>query len=165
MRDKAISNIWYIFKLMGTVSITLTGTVFAVLLAPMLGKAAWSVPNTLTHVVVPFVAIIDFFVVASGAEIKRRSVVYVIIPPLLYAIYAWIGYASEWEFAKGQNYPYFFLNWGSRAGAFGFTDELPFMGCIWWILLLLLFLVAVVWCYLAIADKIGKANEETNNEQ
>ena len=159
MQDKPVSSVWYTVKLVGTVSITLTGAVFAVLLAPLLGKAAWSIPNTLTHLVVP-VAAADFFVTASGVRIKRKNVVYVAIPPLLYVIYAGIGYAENWEFARGQNYPYFFLNWGSPAGAFGFSDGLPYMGCIWWILVLLLFLIAVGWCYLALAERIGKTGDE-----
>ncbi len=160
-RKKTANRIWYIVKLAGTVSITLTGVVFAVLLAPLLGKAAWSLPNTLTHLVVPAAAVADFFVAVPGAEMKRSSVLYVIIPPLMYAIYAGIAYVNGWEFAKGQIYPYFFLNWGSPAGAFGFTDELPYIGCAWWILVLLLFLIVVGWCYLAIADKIGKSGRKS----
>ena len=157
---RAVSRVWYVVKLAGTVSITLTGAVFAVLLAPLLGGAAWSVPNTLTHLIVPLAAVADFFVAVSGAEIKRKNVIYVVIPPLLYAVYAGIGYANGWEFAEGQIYPYFFLNWGSPAGAFGFTDELPYMGCVWWILALLLFLVIIGRCYLAIADKAGKKSRK-----
>ena len=156
LRKKPIRNGWLVVKLAGTVSITLTGAVFAVLLAPLLGPAAWSVPNTLTHLVVPVAAVADFFVAVSGAGIRKRNVLYVLIPPLLYVIYAGIGYVNGWEFARGQIYPYFFLNWGSPAGAFGFTDELPYMGCVWWILTLQLFLLAVGWCYLAIAGRIGK---------
>ncbi len=156
LRDKAAGRVWYIVKLAGTVSITLTGAVFAVMLAPLLGDAAWSVPNTLTHLVVPLASIADFFVSASGAGIRKTSVVYVVIPPLLYVIYAGIGYVNGWEFARGQNYPYFFLNWGSPAGAFGFTDRLPYLGCVWWILILLLFLILTGLCYLAIADRIWK---------
>ena len=106
--------------------------------------------------VVPIAAIADFFVAASGAGLKRRSVIWVIIRPMLYAIYAGIGYVRGWEFIKGQNYPYFFLNWGSPAGAFGFTKGLPYMGCVWWILVLLLFLLAVGWGYVALANRLGK---------
>ncbi|MBR2662177.1 MAG: Pr6Pr family membrane protein [Clostridia bacterium] len=156
MRNETVSTVWYTVKLVGTVSITLTGVVFAVLLAPLLGASAWNMQNTLTHLVVPAAAVMDFFVIVSGVRIKRRNVIYVILPPLLYAIYAGIGYMRGWDFARGQNYPYFFLNWGSPAGAFGFTGELPYMGCVWWILILLVFLIAVGWCYLALADKFGK---------
>ena len=161
MRGGEIRNAWCIVKLVGTVSITLTGVVFVVLLAPVLGDRAWNVQNTLTHVVVPAAAIIDFFVVASGNRINRKNVIYVIIPPLLYAIYARIGYIRGWEFAKGQNYPYFFLNWGSKAGAFGFSKELPYLGCVWWILILLVFLIAVGWCYATLAERIGKEQTDT----
>ena len=31
---------------------------------------------------------------------------WVIVPPMLYAIYAGIGYARNWQFAEGYNYPY-----------------------------------------------------------
>ena len=160
-RNRAVSNGWYIVKLVGTVSITLTGAVFAVLLAPLLGNAAWSVPNTLTHLVVPVAAVADFFVVAAGVKLKRKNVVYIIIPPLMYVIYAGIGYARGWEFAKDQHYPYFFLNWGGPTGAFGFSAEFPYMGCVWWILVLLLFLIAVGWCYLMIAERLkGKSRAD-----
>ena len=97
-----------------------------------------------------------FMSAAAGAEIKKKSVIWVTVPPLLYAVYAGIGYANGWEFAKGQTYPYFFLNWGSPAGAFGFTDGLPYMGCAWWILAILLFLIAVALGYLAAAGRIGR---------
>ncbi len=156
MRNKAVGKTWFVVKLVGTVSITLTGVVFAVLLVPVLGGNAWNVQNTLTHAVVPAAAVADFFVTASGSGIKRKSVVYVIIPPLLYTVYAGIGYIRGWDFSGGRNYPYFFLNWGSPAGAFGLTKGLPYMGCVWWILLLLFFLIAVGWCYAAIADGSGR---------
>ena len=156
MRNREISNVWYIVKLAGTVSITLTGVVFVVLLVPVLGDKAWNLQNTLTHAVVPAAAVADFFVTVSGSGIKRKSIIYVIIPPMLYTIYAGIGYVRGWEFARGQNYPYFFLNWGSPAGAFGFTKGLPYMGCVWWLLTLMVFLIAVGWCYVVLAERIGK---------
>ena len=155
-RNRPAGSAWYTVKLVGTVSITLTGVVFAVLLAPLLGNAAWNVQNTLTHLVVPAASAADFLVTASDTDIKKKSTVYVIIPPLLYVIYAGIGYVNGWEFVTGQKYPYFFLNWGSPAGAFGFTDRLPYMGCVWWILILCAFLIAAGRCYLAAAEKIGK---------
>lgn len=81
---------------------------------------------------------------------------WVVVPPLLYAVYAGIGYIAGWEFMEGIHYPYFFLNWGSPAGAFGFTDGLPYMGTAWWILLLLLFLIGVGRLYLALLGIIKR---------
>lgn len=155
-KDGPVSKVWYVIKFVGTVAITLTGVVFGFVLAPTLGAHAWNVQNTLTHLIVPVVSVIDFFVIAPKAGISKKNVIYVIVPPILYAIYAGIGYVRGWEFAPGINYPYFFLNWGSPAGAFGFTNGLPFMGTGWWILALLLFLIAVGYGYLAIAELIYK---------
>ncbi|WP_295093588.1 Pr6Pr family membrane protein [Ruminococcus sp.] len=151
-RNKSVSDLWWVIKFVGTVSITLTGAVFCFVLAPTLGNAAWNLQNILTHVVVPVTAIIDFFVVGVSSNIKKRNTFWVIVPPILYAVYAGIGYVENWQFAEGYNYPYFFLNWGSPAGAFGFTDELPFMGCAWWILFLFIILLIVGYLYLKIVD-------------
>lgn len=159
---RPVKKVWYIIKFVGTVSITLTGVVFVVMLAPTLGAKAWNVQNVLTHVCVPLLSVIDFFLTCSSAGLKKRHVIYVLIPPLLYAIYAGIGYVCGWEFSPGNNYPYFFLNWGSPAGAFGFTDRLPFLGCVWWILILCVFLILVGLGYLALADLINRKRRVRN---
>jgi len=119
MRGRPIPYAWYVVKLVGTVSITLTGVVFSVMLVPLLGDKAWTVHNTLTHAIVPVAAVADFFVTVSGTKIRKKDIVYVLVPPFFYVVYAGIGYVKGWEFLKGLNYPYFFLNWGSRAGAPG----------------------------------------------
>ncbi len=153
---KPVGTVWHVIKLVGAVAITLTGMVFCFVLAPTMGDKAWNLQNILTHVIVPLVSVIDFFVTGVHGNIRKKNVIWVIVPPLLYAIYAGIGYVLRWEFAKGINYPYFFLNWGSPAGALGFCKGLPFMGCMWWILLLLLFLIAVGFLYLRILDLLKK---------
>lgn len=151
-RKKHVSAPWWVIKFTGTVSITLTGMVFCFVLAPTLGSSAWNTQNILTHAVVPLAAIADFFVVGTCSDIKKRNILWVIVPPILYVVYAAIGYVNDWQFSQGRNYPYFFLNWGSPAGAFGFTDKLPFMGCAWWITALFVFLMAVGYFYLRIVD-------------
>ena len=156
---------WPVIKFVGTVAITLTGVVFGFVLAPTLGAYAWTLPNTLTHLVVPLAAVVDFFVVSTAFEIRRINTLFVIIPPILYAIYAGIGYVLKWEFYEGTYYPYFFLNWGSPAGAFGFTNGLPFMGTAWWILALLVFLLVIGYAYLALADLIRRAARGKNGNQ
>lgn len=164
LRKKPVGHVWQVVKLVGTVSITLTGVVFCFVLAPTMGGAAWGIANVLTHVIVPVVSVLDFFIEGQKYAYRKRDDLWVILPPLMYAIYAGIGYAAKWEFAPGINYPYFFLNWGSKAGAFGFSDELPFMGCMWWILLLLFFLLAVGLLYLKIVAVIRKKHEGRENE-
>lgn len=157
LSGKKVPGWWYVVRFAGALSITLTGVVFCVVLAPTLGKFAWVKNNVYTHVIVPIAAVVDFFVSCLDADIPKRKVVYVTLPPLAYAIYAGIGYLCNWQFARGQNYPYFFLNWGSPAGAFGFCEGLPFMGCMWWILLLLAMLILVGLGYLAILGMFKKS--------
>lgn len=156
MRRKPAKG-WYVIKFAGTIAITLTGVVFCVVLAPTLGDKAWNLQNVLTHVVTPVFSIADFFVSGIDSDIKKRNVFWVIVPPILYAIYAGIGYVRGWEFAPGYNYPYFFLNWGSPAGAFGFSKELPFMGVAWWIVAIMIFLLIIGFLYLKILDGIKRS--------
>ena len=168
-RGTPAGTVWYTVKFVGTVSITLTGAVFCFVLAPTLGKYAWNVQNVLTHVVVPIAAVADFFVTGIGSEIPKRNNLFVILPPLAYAAWAGYGYAAGWEFGPGINYPYFFLNWGSPAGAFGFSEEPPWMGCAWWILMLFILLLLTGYLYLVISDVIrrriraGVNREEDDN--
>lgn len=150
------SAAWYVIKLVGTVSITLTGVVFCFILAPTIKIEAWSLANILTHVVVPLASIVDFFVTGVYSNIKVKYVFFVLIPPLLYAAYAGIGFVRGWQFSPGHNYPYFFLDWGSPAGAFGFTKDLPFMGSGWWIIALMILLLIFGLLYLGILGLLKK---------
>lgn len=163
-RRKPPKTFWFVLKFIGTVSITLTGVVFVFVLAPTLGPYAWNLQNVLTHVVVPIIAVIDFFVTGVYGTVQKRHVPLVTLPPLAYAIYAGIGYIAGWEFLEGINYPYFFLNWGSPAGAFGFTDTLPFMGTVWWILAILVFLLLIGYAYLGILALLKKRLEPVNGD-
>lgn len=156
LKNTNTKALWDIIRFVATVSITLTGIVFCFVLAPTMGIKAWNFQNILTHVVVPIASIIDFFVAGTQNKISKVNTLWVVVPPIIYAIYAGIGYAANWQFAPGINYPYFFLNWGSPAGAFGFTNELPFMGSMWWILALLIFLIVVGYLYLKVLDIISK---------
>lgn len=151
-----VPNWWYVIKYVGTVSITLTGGVFAFVLAPTMGPGAWAPMNVFTHVIVPVASIADFFVVGTESDIKKKQMFLTTIPPLMYVVYAAIGYVANWDFMAGINYPYFFLNWGSEAGAFGFSSKLPFMGCVWWILLLLGLILLFSYLYLFFLDKLKK---------
>ncbi len=158
IRHAEVGRVWCVIKFVGTVSITLTGLVFCFVLAPTMKSNAWNIQNTLTHVIVPAGAIADFLATAPfvPAEIKGRDVLFVTVPPLLYCVYAAIGYVRGWQFSPGFNYPYFFLNWGSPAGVFGFSNQLPFMGTGWWIIALLLLLILVGYLYLAVVRLIRR---------
>lgn len=146
---------WYsLVQLIFTVSITLTGVVYCFVLAPtMPPAAAFSLANVLTHVIVPLAAITDFFVCRKAYSFRRWDALYSTLPAWYYLAFASIGYVLGWQFAEGINYPYFFLNWGSPAGAFGFADELPFIGVGYYILLILAFLIGIAKIYTATSRK------------
>ena len=138
------TKLMYSAKLVFTVSITLTGVVYCTMLAPFLGAGAYTFGSTLLHVVVPVVSVADFFVYDYPAAFKKWECLTVTIPPFYYLVFAGIGYALKWDFGYGgQNYPYFFLNWGSPAGAFGFSDQSPYIGVVYYVLILLGFVVGV----------------------
>lgn len=156
LRKSAVKNAWFVIKLVGTVSITLTGAVFCFMLAPTLGDFAWQFRNILTHAIVPVAAIADFFVTGIYGDIRKKQVFFVELPPVAYTIYAGICYAAGVTFADGKTFPYFFFNWGGPAGAFGFIGEFPFMGCAWWILALGLIVLATGYLYLAIINRMKR---------
>lgn len=141
-------------QLIMTVSITLTGLVYCFMLAPLMGDQAFNLTNVLTHVVVPVVSVADFLVSSRWLSLRGRDAWYVIIPPLYYLGFAAIGYVLNWQFSPGINYPYFFLNWGSPAGAFGFCDTLPFMGVMYYVFIMLVFLLLVGRLYIYLHQKI-----------
>ena len=153
-RNRNVHNVWFVVKFVMTVAITLTGVVFCLILAPTMGIAAWNIQNILTHVVVPAAAIADLFVTGIYGDIRREHIIFITIPPLLYVIYAGIGFICNWQFGFGHNYPYFFLNWGSPLGVFGLSGQFPFMGTVWWILLLLAFLLVVGRLYVSVLDRL-----------
>ena len=153
MLSKRQPSQWmYSAKLVFTVSITLTGVVYCTMLAPFLGAEAYTFSSTLLHVVVPIVSVADFFVYDYPAAYRKWECLTVTVPPFYYLAFAGVGYALNWDFGYGgQNYPYFFLNWGSPAGAFGFSSESPYMGVFYYVLILLAFVVGIGALYVLLA--------------
>ena len=158
--DFRIPHALHIIKYVFTVSITLTGIVFCCVLAPTMPGSFKSAANVLTHVIVPLAAVIDLFI-CRPPGIAYRHFAFALIPPIYYLIFAGIGYALNWNFGGGNNYPYFFLNWDSPAGAFGFSSEMPyFMGCVWWIILLIIFISGIALGYIALIRKLNKYEDK-----
>ena len=155
-KNKKLPYFLVVLKYISTISITLTGAVFTFMLVPVLKENAWSLANTLTHAVVPVLSIIDFFIIGVNSNIDKINTIFVLIPPLMYAIYAAICYNLRIEFAENQIYPYFFLDWGNEIGPFCIADHFMYLGTMWWILLLLIMLLIVGILYLLILDLFKK---------
>ncbi len=135
----------YVLRYVFTVSIIVTGAVFCGLLAPFADASyhVWSLNSVLTHVVVPILSVVDFFVDGEGGCFSYRHLFYSLIPPLAYFVVAGAMGACGFDFGRGVNYPYFFMDLKSDVGLFGFSLNPPAMGTVYWILLFLAFMSGI----------------------
>ncbi|MBQ0151041.1 MAG: Pr6Pr family membrane protein [Bacteroidales bacterium] len=140
---------WSVAKMMFTISITLTGTVFCFILAPTMEGNPFTLSSCLVHVFSPLLAVVDYLVVSRCLDLRYKDALWGAVPPLYYLGFASLGYILNWQFSPGVRYPYFFLDWGSPLGAFGFSRSFPFMGVVWYAVGLLGALVAVSLLYIA----------------
>ena len=127
----------YLVKLASTVSITLTAVIFCAVLAPGASNVdynAWTFGSIIVHTVVPFFAIVDFFIDGGDFAFEKKHSLLSLAPPLSYFIFCVVLYLLNVDFGRGDNFPYFFLNFGSPAGIFGFSEEFPYrIGSFYWV--------------------------------
>lgn len=140
----------YILRFIFTVSITLTGLVFCGLLAPFASKygfRTWALPSLLTHTIAPILAVADFFL-DRQFFLKNKHVALCILPPVVYFFIAFILEFFRVDFGRGVPYPYFFMNFHSPVGVFGFSKNPPFiMGTFYWFLLFPVLLLLISFLY------------------
>lgn len=153
----------YLLKYIFTVSITITGLVFCTLLAPFAdeGYRPWVLCNLLTHVFSPLFAIADFFFDPYRIPLKKKQIFLAAIPPLLYFSLASVLSVTHTDFGRGVNYPYFFLNFSSPAGIFGFSPVFPFfIGSFYWIALLSLVFLFFAYLYARWSNRRANAKKK-----
>lgn len=142
-----IKNSLYILRYVFTVSITLTGFIFCVLLGPSAkhdGYNAWTLSSVITHAVVPALSIIDFFVDPCRIRIMKKHTLSSLIPPFIYMVFVLILNACNVDFGRGDPYPYPFFNMKSPAGFFGFSNQMPYIvGTFYWLLFMLVFILSI----------------------
>lgn len=135
----------YTLKYIFTVSITFTGIVFCCLLAPFSPNdyAPWTLCNLLTHVFTPTFALANFFLDEKQPQITTKQIFLSTIPPLFYLIEVSLLQRFQTDFGRGVAYPYFFMNYRSPVGWFGFSSQGPFIlgTAYWWIIFLSLILL------------------------
>ncbi len=159
---KSVIKRWmYVLQFDLTICITLTGFVFCFILLPTLHWDANNLCNILLHIVTPIAAIIDFLAFGPKKTFTYKNAVATIILPLCYLGFASICYFAKVSFAiKGEYFPYFFLNYGSPAGFFGFSDKMPyFMGSFYWIASLILIFIGIASLYVKILNRKKEKDE------
>lgn len=160
-----------IFHLVLTVSVTLAAMIFCFLLLPAFlsenpgsAKMLLTPPQIILQIVVPVLSVFDFLVFTRPTTytFSKKDILWSVIPPLYYLGFSRVGYVLNWNFGSGKNYPYFFLNYASPVGFFGFTGNPPYyMGVFWWLLAILAFVVLISLLYTAIVNiAVKKYNEK-----
>lgn len=126
-----------VVKLVFTACITITCLVFCCLLAPFADFNVWTFSSILTHVVTPVLAILDYFLCEEQKVKKGKHCLFVLIPLTYYFLFALIMSAFEVDFGRGDTFPYFFMNYHSEVGLFGFIPGvIPQFGCVYWLILI-----------------------------
>ena len=142
-----------------TISITITGLIYCCLLAPFADETyrPWSIESILVHVVCPTLSVVDFFVDDYKIVYTIKERLFAYIPPLCYFVIALILGACGVTFRGEETYPYFFMNFKSQVGLFGFKFEGLFeMGAIYWIVVIILLIFGLGALYAGIKNKQTK---------
>lgn len=125
------TNAWYIFKFMMTISIAVTFTLYLCFLAPTnkLGFIGAYMSNGASslcvHFITPLLAILDFVLFDYLFRSKRSHVLFSTIPPLAYVAFSvFLGKVVGVRWGEhAMIAPCNFLNYGAKAGWFGFAPD------------------------------------------
>lgn len=140
------------------VSISLTGVIFCGLLAPFANYNVWQYYSILNHVVVPVLAVADFCIDKYAVVLVKKQRWLAFLPPLAYFAFATPLSLLKVNFGMGQTYPYYFFNFYSEAGLFGFVDGNPAqLGSIYWFVLIFI----IIWCFACLYFAINKQKTKT----
>ena len=158
----------YLTRFIFTVSITITGVVYCTLLAPFAEDdfPAWTFGNIVTHVVVPILAITDFIIDDRQFSLSKTKTLLSTVPPLAYFIIVSVLCVNNFDFGRGDPYPYFFLNFYSQAKIFGFvpgdftSGNYPQLGAFYWIVLFLLMVLGFAYLLRYIHLKLHKPKSQ-----
>lgn len=156
-----INNQWLIVKFLFTVAITITFLVFFGLLAPTMPISYLaSFSNLSVHMIVPLLALIDFFVYDHRIVLKRANPLFGIAMPLYYLAFALILSFSGVTFGGDAIVPYFFLDY-EKFGWFSFKDG---MGVFYWIIILMAAMTGLSFLMAYIAKVIDRKTKKKATE-
>ena len=148
---RRIDKEWlYVFKFVFTVSITMTGLVYCCLLAPFADDSyhVWSAFGVTTHVIVPVLAIADYFIDDYMFTLKKSQFIVGILPSIIYFAITSVLCLLRFDFGRGDAFPYFFMNFYSPIGVFGFKwGNPPLVGSMYWFILFTLVVLLISYAY------------------
>lgn len=149
-------------KFIFVVSITITFIVFFTILVPEIGSYVITMPGSLlVHLVSPVLAIIDYLIFENKQIRKKQTVIYPLIPPLIYFIVIIILSYNGLTFVNDQKVPYFFLDY-ERLTWFNISNNK--IGVFYWVLILSILILGISYSLLklneVIQTKIALKREE-----
>ena len=153
-----ISHIVLSIRFMLVFEILITFSVFTILLAPQLIKTGYisylfSLANLCVHIIVPILAIIDWYIYTYNYKPKKFDFLLAIIPPFAYMVFALSGSYLGLMFGTNQKVPYFFLDYKANTW---FKIQDGKIGVFYWILILASFIILFSYLYILIYKKIRK---------
>ena len=121
-------------KYISTVAVTITFIVFFTMLIPSLPLSyVLSFNNFSLHLIVPVLAIIDFFLFDTEIDLTLLKSLFGVSMPIYYIFFVYIGVHYGFDYnGKGLKFPYFFMDYESN----GWFFEKGTMGVIMWVLIL-----------------------------
>lgn len=137
---------FYTLKLVSIAQIIMTCLVYCIVLGPFSPEnySAWSLHNLLTHVFSPILAILGFLFEERKYTIKKTTFILCMIPPVVYILITAVFSEMHLPFGNGVYFPYFFMNYHSPSGIFGFYNQFPYyLGSFYWILIFSLVLISI----------------------
>ncbi len=157
-------RLFYSLKFVFTVAISITALIFFVVLAPGAANEnyrAFTLSSIMVHAVTPALAILDFFIERDETVFSRKEVFYSVIPPVYYLVFCIVLYLFEVDFGRGDNFPYFFLNFGSPAGIFGTSSEAPYIiGSFYWMAFILFLVLGLAYVYFILHPATRRVRKE-----
>ena len=141
-----MNQILMLIKYVGTIAITITFIVFFTMLAPIMGKDyVLSFNNFSLHLIVPVIAIVDFFLFDKAIKLSYLKSLLGLAMPLYYVNFVYIGVPLGFRYGPDIKFPYFFLDYETN----GFLFEKGF-GIIPWIFVLLIAMsgLCLLFCFL-----------------
>ncbi len=143
-----------ILKYVFTVSIALTFVVFALLLSPFMSLDYLASPSNLCmHFLAPICAILDFIFFDSRNQFRKKDVLWTLIPPLYYLVFALGLSFAGIQFAEGASVPYYFLDYTTR-GWFAISDA--GLGIVYWIFLMMLLVTGLAFGLRSLSARVCK---------
>lgn len=147
------NDIYYIFKGMVTMAITLTMVVYNVILSSNFGMSAFEghmLECNLVHLAVPTLVILDYIIFGKKGNLKKEYPIIWSTVLILYQIFVIIYVSLGGTFMNGDTIPYFYMDI-NKFGIIGVTINL-----------LVLFIVYISYGYLIVFldNLIGKNNKK-----